>query len=291
MRKVRWDSAARAVPRRGGSGVSPSTTASSISSREIVVSPASARVTPPARAHRTGALTRGRRPVGVHLDLRFVGALDALRGGALPFVLLRPSAGVAQVQRSPVGIRRCPAMVRLPHGGEPSRLTWVDATSPRRKGGSFDTHRVSDRAHFVLRIPMEDDRNVHQGQAPAPRGIHAVCRRVGLGPHRNVGVGIRAGVPRDRARGQRHRAGHVPSDGDRVAVAHRDRDALRHRRGQPGQGGRRVLGLPAGRPPHEPRRERPQRGGHRRRTNPTWWCCPTNRRAWIRSSASSGSRW
>src|SRR5271163_1875584 len=35
MRKVRWDRAARAVPDRPGSGVSPSTTASSISSREM----------------------------------------------------------------------------------------------------------------------------------------------------------------------------------------------------------------------------------------------------------------
>src|SRR5580698_7169694 len=35
MRNVRCDSAARAVPDRAGSGVSPSTTASSISSREM----------------------------------------------------------------------------------------------------------------------------------------------------------------------------------------------------------------------------------------------------------------
>ena len=38
MRNVRWKRAARAVPRRGGSGVSPSTTASSISSIEMAVS-------------------------------------------------------------------------------------------------------------------------------------------------------------------------------------------------------------------------------------------------------------
>src|ERR1700744_356978 len=35
MRKVRCDSAARAVPERAGTGVSPSTTASSISSMEM----------------------------------------------------------------------------------------------------------------------------------------------------------------------------------------------------------------------------------------------------------------
>ena len=44
MRKVRCDRAARAVPRRGGSGVSPSTSASSISSMEM---PLSSLVSPP----------------------------------------------------------------------------------------------------------------------------------------------------------------------------------------------------------------------------------------------------
>ena len=66
MRKVRCDRAARAVPRRAGSGVSPSTTASSISSREMAPSSAaiarpgrSAGQARPAPAHRTG----GPRPV------------------------------------------------------------------------------------------------------------------------------------------------------------------------------------------------------------------------------------
>ncbi len=43
MRKVRCDSAARAVPRRAGIGVSPSTTASSISSMEMADSPGPSR--------------------------------------------------------------------------------------------------------------------------------------------------------------------------------------------------------------------------------------------------------
>ncbi len=43
MRKVRWDRAARAVPVRAGTGESPSTTASSISSMEMVPSSRSGR--------------------------------------------------------------------------------------------------------------------------------------------------------------------------------------------------------------------------------------------------------
>jgi cobalamin transport system substrate-binding protein len=53
-------------------------------------------------------------------------------------------------------------------GGEPSRLTWVNVTSPRTKGGSFRLPvGVSQRAHFVLRDPMEDDRPVFT--KPRPR--------------------------------------------------------------------------------------------------------------------------
>ncbi len=50
---------------------------------------------------------------------------------------------------------------------------------------------------------------------------------------------------------------------DRVALAHRDRDALRHRRGSSGESRRQLLRLPAERPEDLTQRLRPERRGDR----------------------------
>ena len=85
MRKVRCDSAARAVPDRAGSGVSPSTTASSISSMEMEPSSPhlevrSGRRTRAAPAHRTGGpkpVFMGQGPAAEQMDPQGTSNADA----------------------------------------------------------------------------------------------------------------------------------------------------------------------------------------------------------------------
>ena len=88
------------------------------------------------------------------------------------------------------------------------------------------------------------------------------CRRSGRSPLVAAAVGVadrrrsatsrrprpRRGFPGHGARRQRHGHGRDPADGDRVAVADGDRDALRHRRRQPGQGGRPEFDYPPSAP-------------------------------------------
>ena len=72
-----------------------------------------------------------------------------VRYGATAPALCRGGPGSAKSGRNPALSRNGEAPTR----GEPSRLTWVDATSPRRKGGSFGTPigcrsgRTSSSAH------------------------------------------------------------------------------------------------------------------------------------------------
>src|SRR5215468_2581532 len=110
--------------------------------------------------------------------------------------------------------------------------------------------RASQRAHFVLHDPTEDD---HAGSLPpsaGPRGRHGSRRRLRrmrqLPAHHAVGQPGREqqlpghGVGRQRGGAHRRAAG-----GDHLAVPDQHRDAVRDRRRQPGQGGGQRFGLPA----------------------------------------------
>ena len=149
----------------------------------------------------------------------------------------------------PVRFRRCPATVMpLPGGDEPGRLARADELSSEEGRFVPMPVRASQRAHFVLHGPTEDD---HADSLPvlaalaAALALAALAAACGSTQASNTGSAAQPPAPRrrqrSRSRSRRPTARCTvarPADGDRVAVPHRHRDAVRDRRGRPGEGGR-----------------------------------------------------
>ena len=186
--------------------------------------------------------------------------------------------GTAWSPAKPVRSRRCPATVMprtvMPAGDEPGRLAHADVLSSA-EGRFVRCPGRGPAAALASSGPTEDDHAVSRPPRPGPRGVrraHRVrCRLRHPGQQHQRHVRQRRvrppgsqGFPVIRGRGQRHGEGHVPADRDRVALPHRDRDAVRDRRRKPGQGGGLAVGLPAAGAADQAVRLPAQRGGDRR---------------------------
>jgi hypothetical protein len=153
MRNVRCRKAERAVP--VDMGLSPSTTASSISSREM------SRSFPPSRgsdgtpaSYGTGSRDRSREEACVRtVEMRRASS------GSTNVALAPVQPEWRRCQRSPVKSRHCPATVMPPRGDVSGRLN-LRQRNRTSEEGRFVGHpvRVPQRAHFVLREAMEDER-------------------------------------------------------------------------------------------------------------------------------------